>query len=327
MKINTQKLFVNFLIVFLIIFLLFKFNVIRLNSIYMILDRPLVLLFLLFLFFSTFIILTFRWKMLLEVQGIKHSFIFLLKIVCFGFFFNVILPGSASGDLFRTLLIFNKSPNEKTAALSSILFDRIIGIVGLFTLSSVIITANYRVIAQNDALLYLSSTILCSFAAIIITSVFLLKSSNILLKTDFIVQNKDKNSFYRFLHKILEVFSKYHSKTTTIACCLCIAVLIHFINLCILLCVAYLIFRDNFSIVNYAISMTYSLIANVLPVTPGGIGVGEGSFDQICKLLFDNYQHIDFGSIFFIFRSIGGLAAILACVPFLIYRKNITRAD
>ncbi len=324
---NIQKIFINFLIIFLIIFLLFKFNVVEINSIYIILEKPIMLLLLFFLFFITFMMLTFRWKMFLEVQGIKYKFTFLLKIVCFGFFFNTILPGSVSGDLFRTLFIFNKSPNEKTAALSSIVFDRIIGVIGLFALSSLIIAANYRMISENDSLLYLSSIILSSFAAILIIGLFLLKSSNRLLKTDFIIQNKEKNRFYRYLYKILNVFSKYNSNTTTVAYCLGIAVLIHFVNLCIFLCVAYLIFKDNFSLINYSISMTYSLMINVLPITPGGIGLGEGSFDQICKLLFNNYQHIDFGSIFFIFRSISVIAIILSCVPFLIYWKNITRAD
>jgi hypothetical protein len=41
----------------------------------------------------------------------------------------------------------------------------------------------------------------------------------------------------------------------------------------------------NISLLDISIAAPLALVANVLPFTPGGLGIGEAAFDQICRWL------------------------------------------
>ena len=68
------------------------------------------------------------------------------------------------------------------------------------------------------------------------------------------------------------------------------------------------------SVADYMFAVPLTLVANALPLTPSGIGVGEAAFDQICRWLDPSPSGAAYSSIFFAFR----LVSILACIPGLI---------
>ena len=50
---------------------------------------------------------------------------------------NVFLPGSLSGDLIKGYYVVRSVPGHTAAAVSSILFDRVVGLSGLITLAAI----------------------------------------------------------------------------------------------------------------------------------------------------------------------------------------------
>jgi glycosyltransferase 2 family protein len=69
-----------------------------------------------------------------------------------------------------------------------------------------------------------------------------------------------------------------------------------------------------------------TLVANALPLTPNGIGIGEAAFDQICRWLEPVPSGAAYSSIFFAYRTISMLASLPGLVSFVIYR-NKTASD
>ena len=71
----------------------------------------------------------FRWWLLLRSQGLKLPYHFVLRVHAAGYALSTVLPSSVGGDLLRVGYTTRNGMVE--AALATVLFDRILGVVGL----------------------------------------------------------------------------------------------------------------------------------------------------------------------------------------------------
>jgi glycosyltransferase 2 family protein len=84
-----------------------------------------------------------RWMILLRVQKIYLTFWRVASLFLIGLFFNSFLPGGTSGDVVKAFFLLKESGDRKSAALLSIVFDRLVGLVTLIAVSLVIITIRH----------------------------------------------------------------------------------------------------------------------------------------------------------------------------------------
>ncbi len=82
---------------------------------------------------GTLILLALRWADVLSAVGHRKPFRLLFPIVLIGQFFNQTLPSTIGGDAMRVWLL-HKSGVPGTAALSSTLIDRLLGILAILLL-------------------------------------------------------------------------------------------------------------------------------------------------------------------------------------------------
>ena len=69
-------------------------------------------------------------------------------------------------------------------------------------------------------------------------------------------------------------------------------------------------------------------MSNSVPITPGGIGVGEASYNYFYNLFLDNpdYSNLAFGSIFFLsYRVLYTFICFLCGLSFIILGKPNTK--
>jgi len=86
------------------------------------------------LFTTCAVILTFiRWSILTRALNLPLSFHDTMRLGCIGYFFNTMLPGSIGGDLVKAGSPI-RSQERRTAAVATILCDRLIGLIGLIAL-------------------------------------------------------------------------------------------------------------------------------------------------------------------------------------------------
>jgi len=71
------------------------------------------------------------------------------------------------------------------------------------------------------------------------------------------------------------------------------------------------------SAADYGIAGLYALIANSLPVTPGGLGIGEGAFASACIMLAPQASYAAYGTIFLAFRCVSILSALPGLIAYL----------
>ncbi len=87
----------------------------------------------------------YRWKLLLDVQGIRLRFIAIAQLSMIGVFFNLVIPGAVSGDVIKMVYICRHAAGRRTEAALTILLDRVLGLFGLLlvALVSVLLAIDY----------------------------------------------------------------------------------------------------------------------------------------------------------------------------------------
>lgn len=83
-----------------------------------------------------------RWRIFLQMLGIKMSFWSVIRIHLIGVFFNAFLIGSIGGDAVKTLILIGRN-ESKTAALLSTLLDRLCGLAVLLLVGCSVILTNW----------------------------------------------------------------------------------------------------------------------------------------------------------------------------------------
>ena len=87
-----------------------------------------------------------RWGRLARILGVKLSAFESLSLTMQGYFFSLVIPGGAiGGDVVKMGVLSRRSASgEKFEGVFSILMDRIIGMISLFTMALVLIPLNYK---------------------------------------------------------------------------------------------------------------------------------------------------------------------------------------
>jgi uncharacterized membrane protein YbhN (UPF0104 family) len=76
-----------------------------------------------------------RWYCLVRAQGLSFSLRDAFRLGSIGLFWNTVLPGGVGGDLVKASLLLREQ-SRRTAAVATVLVDRLLGLVGLFFLVS-----------------------------------------------------------------------------------------------------------------------------------------------------------------------------------------------
>src|SRR5438552_14335025 len=91
----------------------------------------------------------FRWHVLLKVQKIRLTLPRLSGLFLIGMFYNQFLPGGTGGDIIKSYYLLKETPTRKAGALLAVLFDRLIGLVALVTITAALICLRYEWLAQT----------------------------------------------------------------------------------------------------------------------------------------------------------------------------------
>src|SRR2546421_7531842 len=83
-----------------------------------------------------------RWHLLLRVQNIRLSIPRLSGLFFIGMFYNQFLPGGTGGDIVKSYLLL-KETDRKAGGLLAVVFDRLIGLVALVTITVALVSLRF----------------------------------------------------------------------------------------------------------------------------------------------------------------------------------------
>ncbi len=91
-----------------------------------------------FLFYAVLLVMTIvRWYILLIVQDIRLRAISLVQLTMIGIFWSGVIPGTVTGDFVKMYYVARHAGEKTSAAVLTIVLDRLVGLMGLFVVASV----------------------------------------------------------------------------------------------------------------------------------------------------------------------------------------------
>ncbi|MBT7610203.1 MAG: flippase-like domain-containing protein [Bacteriovoracaceae bacterium] len=260
-----------------------------------------------------------RWKVLLEIKtGVKLSYVRFVKMTWIGLFFNSFLPGAVTGDFIK--LLYAKDLDNrltKTYLVTSVLMDRILGLIGLlFLVGSFSLSYYSEIITKSPQISKLMNINLLLFlgAIIFLITLFLPQKTqdlflNLSLKVPFIGSKIEMT--------LKQVWLIGKNKLAVLKC-LGISLTCQFLNV---ICFYLLIYQFIGNAVPLGHAFTFiplGFVVVAIPISPAGLGVGHVAFQTLFS-----YFSVEGGASYFnlyfllmIFNNLFGV------IPYLLSSKK-----
>ncbi|HKT18549.1 MAG TPA: lysylphosphatidylglycerol synthase transmembrane domain-containing protein [Stellaceae bacterium] len=293
---------------------LFYFRLINIDELRRALAHPGLLALTLLACVSTIPLAGLRWHVLLRSQGLVLQVWHTIRIVAMGAFFATFLPGGSGGDIVRGVYIYQASHGRRTSALLSIFIDRLIGLAA-FILFGVAATltrprANYGVLEYG--IFAIAAAFLILLAALFVFGHRIARLINLLFAGR-------SHRLAQVIDDAGEALHQYAKQWRTLLIALCVSLMIVLLAALGIILIAAAVPFGGLTWVEYGIAGIYAMIANSLPFTPGGLGIGEGAFASACVILEPQTSGIAYGTIFLVFRCILVLSTLPGLVAYLVY--------
>lgn len=98
---------------------------------------------------ATLIIGITRWRMVLNVHGLRLPFARAAEISLAAHFFNTFLLGTAGGDVMKAYYAARETHHKKTEAVVTVFVDRVIGLWSMLVFATMMIIPNYHLFERT----------------------------------------------------------------------------------------------------------------------------------------------------------------------------------
>jgi uncharacterized protein (TIRG00374 family) len=226
-----------------------------------------------------------------------------VKLTLMGTFFNSCLPGATGGDAIKIYYAIEGNQGRRTEIATIVLLDRAIGMFALLVLPLVLIPLISKLYVQIKFLRTLLLIIGVIAAAMVVAIVACCISHP--RNSRFLSAAFDKLPLGHYAERMFDAIHAYRYKPVTLLTAVGISLLAHTMNLGAALLLAKAT-RSVGIAWEMIVLVPLGLLANSLPVTPGGLGVGEAAFNEL-----------------FAMAGLSGGAAILLGLRFLLILSGL----
>lgn len=255
--------------------------------------------------FATIPLEALRWHVLLRSQGLAKDLWTTTRILAISQFFANFLPGAAGGDLIRGLYIYKSSEGRRAPALLSIFVDRLIGFVAFLVLGSAALLARpgARLGWLELAVVAASALYMAGLVLVFLFAPALAAAARRLLP-------RRSANLARIIDDTGTAFRLYARdwRSSTLALLLSAAV----VGACVgpIVTIAAAMPMGGAGPADDFIAGLYAFLVNSVPVTPGGLGIGEAAFASAAAVLSPGGGVAAYGTIFLAYRCIFVLATL-----------------
>lgn len=267
-----------------------------------------------------------RWHQLNKVQHIPLSYSRTVLPTYLGIAFNNLLPGGVGGDFFRFYFLNKRAAAKKSVVMLSVLVDRITGLTGIFI--AVCLTAAFHLSAYTQQAVTMDFTWVCLAICVVIVALYF--ASSLLPSTVglslWLTRRFAGKTWLPSVLSLLEAIRIYRNAKMVIANCLATSVLIQGLIAVTCLLIAKMMHFPAISFIDYIMAIAVTQIVNLIPIAPGGFGVGEIAFANILTLLNPGVS-ATYATIFLAYRIIGILVYLPGVGVFIFDRHLLKKQD
>lgn len=267
----------------------------------------------------TFYIAAWRLVILFAPLGLRLTLGPSLRLTLIGQFFSTFLPGGTSGDVMKIYYAAQGNKGRRAELATIILLDRAVGMFAMLLFPLLLTPFFPRLVGSSAALrriLWLAAMIalamLCGFLLCLSTRV---RNSRPLL---WIFRSMPLGGYAERMFDALHGFGRHPAALLASAG---ISLLGHAVTAATVLTLAV---ATGGAVQSFEASLLVPIgfLANTLPLTPGGLGVGEAAFERLFRL-----AHIKTGAEALLgWRLLTTLISLLGLVYYLQGRKQFVQS-
>lgn len=265
---------------------------------------------------------SFRWWLLLRGAKVPVPWRRTAELQMVGMFFNTTMPGSVSGDLVKAVYVVRDQRGQKrTASALAIILDRVVGLMGLFSIAGIASLFFLRSVAGSPVLGSMAVAVsLCCLGMLVFLAIV------------FYPHRPGKDPFLRLLRskppviapvfalvlKVYEALRAYRDHPKQLLGAWAASVAIQSAGVAYYWFTTIVLTGQTPPVPEFAIVLPFGMIATVIPVAPGGLGVGHLAFEKLFALI-----GLAGGANVFNVITLGQLAMNLSgVIPYLFMRKK-----
>jgi glycosyltransferase 2 family protein len=260
-----------------------------------------------------------RWAILLRLVGASIRVVDLMHFVAIGVLTNVLLLGSIGGDAIRGLYAWRALGHSGSRVAVSILADRVFGLLAALLMSLTFSLLYWHRMQQVPALAALGTSIIAAAAACVVGAGVLFAVPDLTRPLEARLLRWPRVA--RLVAELREMILMLRTSPLALLAAFALALVTQILAVFAVVVVAKTLKIGALSVADYMFAVPLTLVANALPLTPSGIGVGEAAFDQICRWLEPTPSGAAYSSIFFAFRLVSTLTCIPGLISLAVYRN------
>lgn len=279
-----------------------------------------------------------RWQMLMKGMGLRTTVWDAIRLGFIGIFFNNVVPGLTGGDAVKAVFVARENPGRGTDAVVSVFVDRLIGIVSLALISAVVIPFRFELYRDVAVVIY-------GFLGAAAVGAACVLSRRFKAKMRALLPGAGSSAVGRLLLKVDGAVSIFRHRLPLIAVAVAMSVVVH---LCIIVGVSFFgqgiaeggiesltaaaladepaaglsleTLRD-LDLQTYCSLLPIIFMIQALPISPGGLGVGEKAFEHFFGTIGVLPQHAV--AISFTYRVTAMLISLIGGLFLLLDRKRV----
>jgi uncharacterized protein (TIRG00374 family) len=219
-----------------------------------------------------------RLTWLFRPQGLHLSWKMAIRLTLVGCFFTTFLPGAAGGDVAKLFYASRENGGRKTEIVTVVIFDRFIGLFSMLLLPLLFAPMFLKLIESVGVLRVLLFIVAFLAAGLLAALMVCLFSQGLV---GLLERGTLRFSKWRGLAvRTLETMGAYRRAPGILVKVLVASMLA---NLSLIAVTAFAVLAVNPSglAMKMCLVIPMGYIANSLPLTPGGLGVGEAAFNAL----------------------------------------------
>jgi uncharacterized protein (TIRG00374 family) len=222
-----------------------------------------------------------RLALLLRSQGIQLPILRGIRLVAIATYFGFFVPGGTGGDLAKVYALAGNRPGQRVEVTLVVLADRAMGLLSLASLITILGIWNWHLLRQHALIRYLVVAA-CFVGTGLICGVGLSWSDRLRASSMYeLVRTRIPGG--RYAARVWDALYAFRSHRAALAAALGLSLIGH-----ATLCGIFLLVGAQAVAAAPAREVCFlgllGMLANALPLTPAGIGVGEAAFAGLFAL-------------------------------------------
>lgn len=268
---------------------------------------------------ATVPIAALRWWMLLKGLQFGLSLPWAFNTTLTSLFFHTFLPGAYGGDLVRLALAYRATGGSLNRLTFSVIVDRLMGLIALLLLGLAVLPALPLTYASRlgwVAFFAAAAGFACLAAA--------LTTGDLAARLAERLPRPVGSKLAHVIRELLAALRAYMARPSLLITGIVISVAQYVMVLAALYLLGTIMQFNQLSWTGYVIASIGALVANSLPITPGGLGVGEAAFDHFARVLAtSSVGDAGFGTVFLAMRMLTITIGVIGVLPWVFHRIEL----